>query len=90
MKQLRVLLLTPGRDASLSQGYPPAVCSEASFKVVYFLCQCCFQNSLFLKASGFAFDKAVPDPLRVATSEMRVSDGFRWFETDVFVYHEIK
>ena len=32
MKQLRVLLLPPGRDASPSQGYPPAVCRRYPFK----------------------------------------------------------
>jgi len=31
MKQLRVLLLPPGRDASPSQGYPPAVCRQYPF-----------------------------------------------------------
>jgi len=31
MKQLRVLLLPPGRDVSPSQGYPPAVCRRYPF-----------------------------------------------------------
>jgi len=31
MKQLRVLLLSPGWDASTSQGYPPAVCRQYPF-----------------------------------------------------------
>ena len=31
MKQLRVLLLPPGQDASPSQGYPPAVCCRYPF-----------------------------------------------------------
>ena len=32
MKHLGVLLLPPGRDASPSQGYPPAVCHQYPFK----------------------------------------------------------
>ena len=31
IKQLRVLLLPPGQDASSSQGYPPAVCRRYPF-----------------------------------------------------------
>ena len=31
MKQLRVLLLPPGRDVSPSQGYPPALCRRYPF-----------------------------------------------------------
>ena len=31
MKRLGVLLLTPGHDASPSQGYPPAVCCPYPF-----------------------------------------------------------